>query len=45
VPHAHVSWQGHVCGGIAGVVAASLLKRDSPARQPAATVPVPARAR
>ncbi len=28
VPHPGVSWQGHVCGAIAGVLAASLLKRD-----------------
>ncbi len=28
VPHQNVSWQGHVCGAVAGVVAASLLKRD-----------------
>jgi membrane associated rhomboid family serine protease len=45
VPHAHVSWQGHVCGAIAGVLAASLLKRQRPGRRPAASVPgtVPAR--
>jgi membrane associated rhomboid family serine protease len=30
VPHAGVSWQGHVCGAIGGVVAASLLRRDRP---------------
>jgi membrane associated rhomboid family serine protease len=28
VPHAGVSWQGHVCGAIGGVVAASVLRRD-----------------
>ena len=28
VPHGHVSWQGHLCGGIAGVIAAWLLSRD-----------------
>ncbi len=28
VPHYGVSWQGHVCGAIAGVVAAWLLARD-----------------
>jgi membrane associated rhomboid family serine protease len=34
VPHAGVSWQGHVCGAIAGVVAASTLKRQRPAALP-----------
>jgi membrane associated rhomboid family serine protease len=38
VPHPGVSWQGHVCGAIGGVVAASLLKRQRPA--PAAGRPV-----
>jgi membrane associated rhomboid family serine protease len=28
VPHYGVSWQGHVCGGIGGVVAAYVLRRD-----------------
>jgi membrane associated rhomboid family serine protease len=28
VPHGNVSWQGHLCGGIAGVIAARLLSRD-----------------
>jgi len=28
VPHGNVSWQGHLCGGIAGVIAAWLLSRD-----------------
>jgi membrane associated rhomboid family serine protease len=32
VPHAHVSWQGHVCGGLAGVVAAYALARQDPRR-------------
>jgi membrane associated rhomboid family serine protease len=33
VPHAGVSWQGHLCGAIAGVIAAALLRRDrSPGR-------------
>ena len=32
VPHAGVSWQGHVCGAIAGVIAAALLRRDRPAQ-------------
>ncbi len=33
VPHAGVSWQGHVCGAIAGVIAAYLLsgRKQSPA--------------
>jgi membrane associated rhomboid family serine protease len=34
VPHPGVSWQGHVCGAIAGVVAASLLKRQRPVTAP-----------
>ncbi len=28
VPHGNVSWQGHLCGGLAGVIAAWLLSRD-----------------
>jgi membrane associated rhomboid family serine protease len=28
VPHGNVSWQGHVCGGIAGILAAWLLSAD-----------------
>ncbi len=32
VPHAGVSWQGHVCGAIGGVVAAYLVRRERPAR-------------
>jgi len=28
VPHGNVSWQGHLCGGIAGVIAAWVLSRD-----------------
>jgi membrane associated rhomboid family serine protease len=28
VPQAHISWQGHLCGGIAGVVAAWYLARE-----------------
>jgi membrane associated rhomboid family serine protease len=30
VPHSGVSWQGHVCGAIGGVVAAYALRRDRP---------------
>jgi membrane associated rhomboid family serine protease len=30
VPHYGVSWQGHVCGAIGGVVAAYVLRRDRP---------------
>ncbi|HTX31664.1 MAG TPA: rhomboid family intramembrane serine protease [Solirubrobacteraceae bacterium] len=34
VPHTGVSWQGHVCGAIAGVIAALLLRRERrPSRQ------------
>ena len=29
-PHYGVSWQGHLCGAIAGVIAAWLLRRDRP---------------
>jgi membrane associated rhomboid family serine protease len=32
VPHTGVSWQGHVCGAIGGVVAAYLLRRDRPGK-------------
>ncbi len=38
IPHAGISWQGHVCGGIAGVLAAWLLAgpgRGTLARSPA----------
>jgi membrane associated rhomboid family serine protease len=30
VPHTGVSWQGHVCGAIGGVVAAYALRRQPP---------------
>ena len=40
VPQGHVSWQGHLSGGIAGVLAAYVLRRprasSPPAAQPAA---------
>ena len=32
VPHAGISWQGHVCGAIGGVVAAYVLRRDRPTK-------------
>jgi membrane associated rhomboid family serine protease len=32
VPHTGVSWQGHVCGAIGGVVAAYLMRRDRPGK-------------
>ena len=32
VPHGHISWQGHLCGGIAGILAAWLLARKDPKR-------------
>ena len=32
VPHDGISWQGHACGAIAGVIAAYLLRRERPAK-------------
>jgi membrane associated rhomboid family serine protease len=32
VPHYGISWQGHACGAIAGVIAAYLLRRERPAK-------------
>ncbi|HKO27373.1 MAG TPA: rhomboid family intramembrane serine protease [Solirubrobacteraceae bacterium] len=32
VPHTGVSWQGHVCGAIGGVVAAYMVRRERPAK-------------
>jgi membrane associated rhomboid family serine protease len=41
VPHAGISWQGHVCGAIAGVAAAYITRRDrQPRGQPS---PAPAK--
>jgi membrane associated rhomboid family serine protease len=37
LPHEHISWQGHLCGGAGGVLAASLLAR--PRRRAAGTLP------
>jgi membrane associated rhomboid family serine protease len=34
VPHTGVSWQGHLCGALAGVIAAALLRRDRPSALP-----------
>jgi membrane associated rhomboid family serine protease len=34
VPHTGVSWQGHVCGAIGGVVAAYALRNDRPTSRP-----------
>ena len=36
VPHGHISWQGHLCGGIAGVLAAYVLRRPQASATPAA---------
>ncbi len=30
VPHYGISWQGHACGAVAGVIAAYLVRRDRP---------------
>lgn len=43
VPHGNVSWQGHLCGGIAGVIAAWLLSSRDRA-QAAASPRAPGRA-
>ena len=37
VPHGNVSWQGHLCGGIAGVIAAWLLSARPPGVAPRAS--------
>src|ERR1700759_260370 len=46
VPHYGISWQGHACGAVAGVIAAYLMRRDRPVKGgPGATRPLdPARA-
>jgi membrane associated rhomboid family serine protease len=44
VPHTGISWQGHLCGAIGGVVAASLLRRERP-RHAAAGPPLTAPAK
>ena len=36
IPQSHISWQGHLCGGIAGVVAAYVMRKPRPAPAPAA---------
>ncbi len=46
VPHGNISWQGHVCGGIAGILAAWLLSGDRRGRAGGGAVaPRPGRAR
>ena len=42
VPHAGVSWQGHVCGAVGGVVAASVLRRARRDRAPHRALGTPA---
>lgn len=42
VPHAGVSWQGHVSGAVGGVVAASVLRRARTRRGAAPSVGTPA---
>jgi membrane associated rhomboid family serine protease len=41
IPHTGISWQGHLCGGVAGVIAAWLLagERAEPAVSPRAAIP------
>jgi membrane associated rhomboid family serine protease len=41
VPHDHISWQGHLSGGVAGVLAAYLMRRQRTPR--VATAPAPAK--
>jgi membrane associated rhomboid family serine protease len=35
VPHTGISWQGHVCGAIGGIVAAWVMRNEARARTPA----------
>ena len=44
VPHNGISWQGHLCGAIGGLLAASLLRRDH-AKRTATTSRLPALAK
>jgi membrane associated rhomboid family serine protease len=44
VPHAGISWQGHLCGGIAGILAAWLLARHDPKRPGRKGAPAPSAA-
>jgi membrane associated rhomboid family serine protease len=37
LPHEHISWQGHLSGGVGGILAASLLAR--PRARAAGTLP------
>lgn len=37
VPHTGISWQGHLCGAIGGVVAAWVMRNDGQARKPRVT--------
>lgn len=43
VPHYGISWQGHVCGAIGGVVAAWALSRERPQGRPTAAEVAPTR--
>jgi membrane associated rhomboid family serine protease len=45
VPHGGISWQGHLCGGIAGVIAAWLLSGDRRSASARADTPGSALAR
>ena len=35
LPQDHISWQGHLCGGIAGVIAAYAMRKPRPVSAPA----------
>jgi membrane associated rhomboid family serine protease len=39
LPHEHISWQGHLSGGVGGVLAASLLARPRPRAKAVGTLP------